>query len=228
MSIDLKKILKDRIQLVAPEYGLHEILYQSFTRASGYQGLMSASDVAYGVSSLMELTPEAAVALGYRPEWIAEENKDKDDSQNNATGDSSNAEGTNNSRSSCSSSSSWWHANFYKACDSLDSSGGAEGGGYLRRGLEVSMKIQKAIVRQAIAVIEKQLITSLSKHRFAILENGPDLPVFWNPLTLDKLAQFLVYAIRVSHLSVVSGQFYTYCVAPLVPGAMNVLSSEND
>jgi len=188
MSIDLKKILKDRIQLVAPEYGLHEILYESFTRASGYQGSMSASDVAYAVSSLMELTPDAAVALGYRQEWIADQKKDD---ENNSTDDpNSNDSGQ---------SSSWWHANFYSACDSLDISGGIEGGNHLRRGLEIGMKIQKAVVRQAIAVIEKQLITSLSRHRFAILENGPDLPVFWNPLALDKLAQFLVYAIRVRY-----------------------------
>ncbi|KAG0046598.1 hypothetical protein BGZ83_008231 [Gryganskiella cystojenkinii] len=196
MSIDLKKILKDRIQLVAPEYGLHEILYQSFTRALGYQGSMSASDVAYAVSSLLELTPESAVALGYRPEWIAEENKDNNDGDNHNEGGTAEDQGG----SSSGSRSNWWHANFYKACDSLGGAGamlgGSTEGNYLKRGLEISMKIQKAIVRQAIAVIEKQLITSLSKHRFAILENGPDLPVFWNPLTLDKLAQFLVYAIR--------------------------------
>jgi len=59
------------------------------------------------------------------------------------------------------------------------------------------MKFQKAIVRQSIAIIEKQVIITLSTCRVATLKDGPDLSVFWNPLTLAKLAQFLIYAIRV-------------------------------
>ncbi|KAG0303655.1 hypothetical protein BGZ98_006426 [Dissophora globulifera] len=237
MSIDLKKILKERIEMVAPEYGLHEVLYTSFTRSYGFRGVMSASDVVYSVASLLEPSPEALVTLGYRSERIAEDSLSADAGQslaaekqaggggssnnnesnvvnninnninysssssnnnnNNTTSNNSiskNGNNINKSDSNSSSSQSWWHSNFFKACDSLQVGGGE--GDLLREGLELCMKTQKAVVRQAVAIIEKQVIITLSTCRVATLKDGPDLAVFWNPLTLNKLAQFLVYAIR--------------------------------
>lgn len=190
MSIDLKRILKDRLEAVAPEYGLHEVLYTSFTRSHGYRGLVSASDVVHAVTGLLEASPEALVALGHRSEWVAEEtlsagvalSTDNHQEQDSAQG-----------------STSWWHNNFFRACDSLDGGGGEED--QLQRGLKQCMKIQQALVRQAIAIIEKQVIITLSTCRVATLKDGPNLSIFWNPLTLGKLAQFLVHAIRVSSFS---------------------------
>ncbi|KAI9238593.1 MAG: CDC45 family [Podila humilis] len=178
MSIDLKKILRDRIETVSPEYGLNEILYTSFTRSYGYRGLMSASDAVYAVTSLIETSPAASVALGYSVEWTS--NGERDDTLN-ATSDTETPQ-------------SWWHSSFFKACDALD--GSNPEGDQLRQGVTLCMKIQKAIVRQAVAIIEKQVIITLSTCRVATLKDGPHLPIFWNPLTLNRLAQFLVYAIR--------------------------------
>ncbi|KAF9438183.1 hypothetical protein BGZ76_009390, partial [Entomortierella beljakovae] len=183
MSIDLKKILKDRLESVAPEYGLNEIMYTSFTRSYGFRGVLSASDVVYSVTSLLESSPEALVALGYRSERLAEETLVKSTGVD-TIGEQEDANG----------SPSWWHANFFKACDSLELSG--RDNDQLKQGLRLCMETQKAIVRQAIAIIEKQVIITLSTCRAATLKDGPDLPIFWNPLTLYKLAQFLVYAIR--------------------------------
>ncbi|KAF9131141.1 hypothetical protein BGW39_002171 [Mortierella sp. 14UC] len=183
MSIELKKILKERVELVAPEYGLHEVLYTSFTRSYGYRGLMSASDVVYSVTSLLETSPASLVAMKYNPEWTTEETRIK-----SVLGDVSAGQESDDS------ASSWWHGNFYRACDSLDGSGGE--GDQLRHGLKLCMQIQKAVIRQGIAIIEKQVIITLSTCRVATLKDGPDLPVFWDPLSLHKLAQFLVYAIR--------------------------------
>ncbi|KAF9426746.1 hypothetical protein BGZ94_006075 [Podila epigama] len=183
MSIELKKILRDRIETISPEYGLNEIMYTSFTRSYGYRGLMSASDTVYAVTSLLETSPAASVALGYtvgpassgteRPiDGVGEEGPD----------DGSEAE------------QSWWHASFFKACDALDSN--HSDGDALRQGIALCKKVQQAIVRQAVAIIEKQVIITLSTCRVATLKDGPHLPIFWNPLTLNRLAQFLVYAIR--------------------------------
>ncbi|KAG0205351.1 hypothetical protein BGX33_007985 [Mortierella sp. NVP41] len=183
MSIDLKKILKERVELVAPEYGLHEVLYTSFTRSYGYRGLMSASDVVCSVTSLLEASPAALVAMKYSPEWTAEDSRSK-----GVLGDVANGQDGDDG------SSSWWHSNFFRACDSLDGVGGE--GDQLRHGLKLCMQIQKAVIRQGIAIIEKQVIITLSTCRVATLKDGPDLPVFWDPLSLSKLAQFLVYAIR--------------------------------
>ncbi|KAK3808531.1 MAG: CDC45 family [Benniella sp.] len=182
MSIDLKRILKDRLEAVAPEYGLHEVLYTSFTRSYGYRGLVSASDVVHAVTGLLEASPEALVALGHRSEWVAEETL--------SAGVALNTDNQENAQES----TSWWHNNFFRACDSLDSGGGEDD--QLQRGLKQCMKIQQALVRQAIAIIEKQVIITLSTCRVATLKDGPNLSIFWNPLTLGKLAQFLVHAIR--------------------------------
>ncbi|KAF9105529.1 hypothetical protein BGX27_009575 [Mortierella sp. AM989] len=136
MSIDLKRILKDRLESVAPEYGLNEILYTSFTRSYGYRGVMSASDVVYSVTSLLESSPEALVALGYRSERIAE------DTLGIGPGTNMNGE-----QEEASGAPSWWHTNFFKACDSLDFGGGEDD--QLRQGLRLCMETQKAVVRQA-------------------------------------------------------------------------------
>jgi len=183
MSIDLKKILRDRIETVSPEYGLNEILYTSFTRSYGYRGIMSASDAVYAVTSLIETSPAASVALGYSVEWTS--NGERDD--------------TLDTNPDTETPQSWWHSSFFKACDALD--GNNPEGDHLRQGVTLCMKIQKAIVRQAVAIIEKQVIITLSTCRVATLKDGPHLPIFWNPLTLNRLAQFLVYAIRVRRCS---------------------------
>ncbi|KAG0099842.1 hypothetical protein BGZ93_005601 [Podila epicladia] len=181
MSIDLKKILRDRIETVSPEYGLNEILYTSFTRSYGFRGLMSASDAVYAVTSLLETSPAASVALGYSVEWTS--NGERDSERLNDT-----------SSDITETPQSWWHTSFFKACDALD--GSNPEGDQLRQGVTLCMKIQKAIVKQAVAIIEKQVIITLSTCRVATLKDGPHLPIFWNPLTLNRLAQFLVYAIR--------------------------------
>ncbi|KAI8363401.1 CDC45 family [Mortierella sp. GBAus27b] len=176
MSIDLKRILKDRLESVAPEYGLHEILYTSFTRSYGYRGLMSASDVVHAVTGLLEASPKTLVALGQRAADNGQEQEEQQEQQQQQE------------------SRQILASNFFRACDSLDGGGGEDD--QLRHGLKLCMKIQQALVRQGVAIIEKQAIISLSTCRVATLKDGPDLSLFWNPLTLNKLAQFLVYAIR--------------------------------
>ncbi|KAF9080171.1 hypothetical protein BGX23_002547 [Mortierella sp. AD031] len=121
--------------------------------------------------------------MKYSPEWTAEDSRSK-----GVLGDVANGQDGDDG------SSSWWHSNFFRACDSLDGVGGE--GDQLRHGLKLCMQIQKAVIRQGIAIIEKQVIITLSTCRVATLKDGPDLPVFWDPLSLSKLAQFLVYAIR--------------------------------
>jgi cell division control protein 45 len=142
--------------------------------------------VVHAVTGLLEASPEALVALGHRLEWVAEETL------------SAGAALNTDNQESAQGSTSWWHNNFFRACDSLDSGGGEDD--QLQRGLKQCMKIQQALVRQAIAIIEKQVIITLSTCRVATLKDGPNLSIFWDPLTLGKLAQFLVHAIRVSFL----------------------------
>ena len=54
MSSDMKKRMKEEFQKLLPEYGLTDLYYRSFQRLHGYSSKVSAADVVYGVSALLE------------------------------------------------------------------------------------------------------------------------------------------------------------------------------
>ena len=55
MDRDLKRQLPDKLDTIAPEYGLVELSYPSFTRAFGFQlASLSAADAVEGLSALLE------------------------------------------------------------------------------------------------------------------------------------------------------------------------------
>jgi cell division control protein 45 len=55
MDMDLKKTLPEKLEAIAPEYGLIELAYPSFTRTYGFQlASLSAADAVEGLSSLLE------------------------------------------------------------------------------------------------------------------------------------------------------------------------------
>ncbi|KAH7307613.1 hypothetical protein KP509_22G068600 [Ceratopteris richardii] len=54
MSSDMKKRLKEEFQKLLPEYGLSDLYYRSFQRLHGYSSKVSAADVVYGVTALLE------------------------------------------------------------------------------------------------------------------------------------------------------------------------------
>lgn len=55
MDMDLKKTLAGKLDAIAPEYGLIELAYPSFTRTFGFQlASLSAADAVEGLCSLLE------------------------------------------------------------------------------------------------------------------------------------------------------------------------------
>ncbi|KAL7751816.1 DNA replication initiation factor cdc45 [Sorochytrium milnesiophthora] len=83
-----------------------------------------------------------------------------------------------------------WYRNFYIAYDAVNDIN------ILRFGLELSMDLQRAIMRQGTAVIQKPAIKTLKNFRYALVKDGPDLSLFSQPLALTKLALFLFNAMR--------------------------------
>jgi hypothetical protein len=67
----------------------------------------------------------------------------------------------------------------------------------LNTGINLAKAMRRAIVRQAVTVIEKRAVRTLNNFRFTVLRDGPDLPVFAHPLTASQLALFLLDAMRV-------------------------------
>ncbi|ONK77930.1 uncharacterized protein A4U43_C02F12420 [Asparagus officinalis] len=58
MSMEVKQKMKDEFERFLPEYGLTEFYYRSFLRIHGYCTKLSAADVVYGVTALLESLAE--------------------------------------------------------------------------------------------------------------------------------------------------------------------------
>ena len=56
MDIDLKSSLRSKLESIAPEYGLLELSYPSFTRCFGYRSPpLSAADAVEAISALLDV-----------------------------------------------------------------------------------------------------------------------------------------------------------------------------
>eukprot|EP00808_Paulinella_micropora_P021793 g56480.t1 len=83
-----------------------------------------------------------------------------------------------------------WERNFWFAYDSLSSKNIK----LFTRGIEMAIETQKAIVRQASAIIQKKTVQSSGPFRYVVLEDSPDQKFFSHTLSLSKLALFMVDA----------------------------------
>ncbi|CAN6348847.1 unnamed protein product [Urochloa humidicola] len=54
MSMEVKRKMRDEFDRFLPEYGLTEFYYRSFLRVHGYRSKVSAADVVYGATALLE------------------------------------------------------------------------------------------------------------------------------------------------------------------------------
>ncbi|XP_030547834.2 cell division control protein 45 homolog [Rhodamnia argentea] len=54
MNLEVKRKMKDEFERFLPEYGLSDFYYRSFLRLHGYSSRVSAADVVYGVTALLE------------------------------------------------------------------------------------------------------------------------------------------------------------------------------
>jgi cell division control protein 45 len=156
MSIELKARLREKLVEFKDEFQLDDIFYGSFHRQQGYKSGISAADVVYGVSALLEIGT-----------------KDEPSEQ----------------------LKSWQH-NFNLAYDALS---GADPS-LMKKGIECSMTLQRAIVRHGCSLMERNSITRLKHFRYVFLQDLPDgdQDLFSKPVALSKLALFLVAAYRES------------------------------
>ncbi|MBA0653124.1 hypothetical protein Goklo_020327, partial [Gossypium klotzschianum] len=54
MNYEVKQKMKDQFEHILPEYGLNDFYYKSFLRHHGYTSRVSAADMVYGVTALLE------------------------------------------------------------------------------------------------------------------------------------------------------------------------------
>lgn len=218
MDMDLKRTLREKVESIAPEYGLFELSFPSFVRAYGYQSILSASDCVECVSAILEVATgvkldfhslhgghSTAVAddqgrtgtlwdfgRGVR-RWT--EQSDHSGSQTTMEKENQPLDGTKPGEQSGASKKQkeevWWVQNFWIASDALSTDPTI-----LRSALPLSMALQKSIIRQGTSMLDKQAIKTLRSFRLAVIKDGPDLHVFNHPATLTRLGLWLVDAVR--------------------------------
>ncbi|EEB05321.2 DNA replication pre-initiation complex subunit Cdc45 [Schizosaccharomyces japonicus yFS275] len=172
MNMELKKTLKQSLTRFGPLYGLDEVVYQSFIRTFGFKCTLSASDVTYAISALLESGKSRLVLKKNNTARDIDENEDDyikqlEDEQNEE----------------------WLH-NFYDAYDSLDNVDAIE------KALTIAMSLQRSIVRSGITLLEKRNIKTLRSFRIGLVTEGADLKVFNHPLALTKLTLWVAEAIN--------------------------------
>ncbi|KAG6854915.1 hypothetical protein C0991_009738 [Blastosporella zonata] len=214
MDMDLKRDLVQKLNDVAPEYGLVELSYPSFMRCFGYRSQpLSAADAVEGISALMDVAGGVRIDVeieGARNggEWFGggrawEANagrefakKKKENGQGNqeqpvlTDGVQPNPAGDAEKDLLGMRMRNWWVKNFWTAYDALDDIGA------LREALSLSMALHRAIIRQGTSIIDKQDIKTMQGYRVVVLSQGPDLALFTHPSVLSRLASWLVDVLR--------------------------------
>ncbi|EPX73193.1 DNA replication pre-initiation complex subunit Cdc45 [Schizosaccharomyces octosporus yFS286] len=172
MDMNLKKTLKSSLQRFAPLYGLDDVIFHSFTRTYGFKCTLSASDVAYAISALLEVggagTFLQAKNVTKEPDMTEEQYLQKFEEEQKQE----------------------WLKNFYDAYDALDNVNALE------KALKLAMDMQRSIVRTGIALLEKRAIKALRSFRIGLISEGPDIRIFQHPLALTKLSLWVSEAIR--------------------------------
>lgn len=198
--------MRAKLDAIAPEYGLVELAYPSFTRSYGFKTQpLSAADMVEALAALlqvsggvkMEIEVEGARNGGewfgggriWDAKWREEDRENIPPSRTNASQNNHNtfepAETSGGQKSL-----EWWVRNFWTAYDALDDIS------RIREALSLCMSLHRAIIRQGTSIIDKHDIKTMNRHRVVVLTQGPDLALFTHPGVLSRLALWLVEALR--------------------------------
>ena len=200
MKPSLRRRLREQIREHAEEFGLENFEFTSFFRVTGFQSLLSASDVSYAVTALLEC--EASNAA------IVEEDADPEEQELiqafSVAFDALSSE--NAPSSSLAGLSSEGHS-----ISNLVNGGKLTGTTGISHGLRLAITLQRSIMSTAANLMARNAIIRLSHFRYAYVtctsqaENpGEELVptgqsteeekyhVFAKPLALTRLAHYLM------------------------------------
>lgn len=207
-----KEELTERLDQIAPEYGLLELSYPSFVRHYGYQRQpIGAADMVEALSALLDVGGRVKLMMevtGARNggEWFGggklwEVGSKWRDEETETPVDDANGDGEPAKKTI-----EWWVRNFWAAYDALtewvfqppcvctfftDFRSKR-----VYEAMFLSMSVHRAIIREGCSIIEKQQVKTMNRHRVVILTQGPDLELLAQPGTLSRLALWLVDAHR--------------------------------
>ncbi|KAJ6488576.1 CDC45-like protein [Mycena vitilis] len=221
MDMDLKKTLVQKLNDIAPQYGLIELSYPSFMRCFGYRSQpLSAADAVEGVSALLDVAEGIKLEVeveGARNggEWFgggkvweaantARDNssrRKREERENIPPGGQGNNAGAPKSKpigegeeideEGEGSKDVQWWVKNFWTAFDALSNIGQ-----LREALTLSMTVHRRIIDQGTSIIDKQDIRTMRNHRVVVLTQGPHLALFSHPGALSRLALWLVDALR--------------------------------
>ena len=188
-------------------YGLQDIIRDGFVITLGYRGSISASEFVEALTALLEVgnsTDKDSVKI----------NNDNNDDTDGEEEEDNSAQKLTNLRKR-------WVSNFWLSWDALDDRKVE----LLNRGIQLAQDLQRAIFNTGVAILEKKLIKHLRIYRLCVLQDGPDLDLYRNPLTLLRLGNWLIECCAESEdkqllpmvLASIDENTDTYLVAGLTP-----------
>lgn len=214
--------LDQHFDLILQDYGLGNVSYTGFVRVTGYKSLLSASDMSYAVTALLECSAaamEGGSNISKDDELLNEEDREDREMVEafNVAFDALNSHGSSNS------SANGALASMEGGVEGGDLSNLVNGGNMtgttgLGAGIRLAMTLQRNIMATARNLVDRNAITRLSHFRYAYLHcsssggggsnSGPgarvvtpdanksgsknQFHVFAKPLVLTKLAHFLM------------------------------------
>lgn len=170
MDNSIKRELRVIFDRNLDRYGLQDIVRDGFVRTYGFRGTISASEVVEALTALLEVGTSMNVDL----DGLDESADDPDRS----TVHSKNAQIMRKK----------WISNFWTSWDALNDHKDDQ----LNLGIRHAKSLQKAIFNTGVTILEKRLIKHLRIYRLCVLQDGPDLELYRNPLTLLRLGNWLI------------------------------------
>ena len=166
-----------KVRDAADRFGLSDIMMTSYSRQFDAKTQLTATDMAYSVSALLE-TQMTESSNGKDSENV-NPNMSAADEQTQKEGG---LEAINNRL----------HDNFWVAYDALDL--GQNNIHLLKRGIALAKEMQQSIVRVGNGLLDKREIKFTQYFRYCLIENSflKETQLFQYPLALIKLAHFVM------------------------------------
>lgn len=195
MPLEMKQMLREKTQEIAPEFGLDDLFYGSFKRQFAFQYQLCAADAVRGLQALLE-APESYISSVFQAEnhqqntWASMFTIDTNGITSNGSGNRDDETGDE--------MRDFRQQNFILAHTALSCRSVASSK-LMESGIKVAMELKQAIVRVGISIMERRLIVRVKHFRYVCL-NVPEREqeLFANANVLTQLALFLLNVHRAS------------------------------
>ncbi|SSD61663.1 related to Cell division control protein 45 [Saccharomycodes ludwigii] len=170
MNNDIKKELGNIFRNNLDIYGLQDIIRDAFIKIAGYRSSISAFEFVEGINALLEVGDSSG-------DVSSNANRDK-----TVDNDYLPIDEVLEKRSK------QWISNFWESWDALDARDHMK----LQNGINRAKLLQAIVFNTGVTILEKKLIKNLRIYRLCVLQDGPDLESYRNPLTLLRLGNWLL------------------------------------